>query len=85
MVTTKTELPEGAEALVEEPKEELDPKADNEFDDTQCKWLVVTVRCRIPLGEGECMPTGCDANCPARIEQIQECQKREKENLRFYS
>ncbi len=68
-------------------KKVLVPKSDPEPEEdvTQCKWLVVTVRCRIPLGEGECMPTGCDANCPARLQMIVDAQQKEKENLRFYS
>ena len=71
---------------VKEPKSRTDtPKEDKEFDDKQCQWLVVTVRCRIPLGEGECMPTGCDANCPARLQQIIDAQQKEKESLRFYT
>lgn len=70
----------------QQPKDRTEtPKEDKEFDDTQCPWLVVTVRCRIPLGEGECMPTGCDPNCPARLQQIVDAQQKEKESLRFYS
>lgn len=63
------------------------PKSDPEpaKEPGQCQWLVVTVRCRIPLGEGECMPTGCDANCPARLQQIIDAQQKEKECLRFYT
>ena len=63
------------------PKSDPEPAATPE----QCPWLVVTVRCRIPLGEGECMPTGCSAECPARMQQIIDAQQKEKESLRFYS
>lgn len=68
-------------------KKTKNPKSDPEpaKEPEQCQWLVVTVRCRIPLGEGECMPTGCDANCPARMQMIIEAQQKEKESLRFYS
>ena len=66
---------------VKNPKADPEPAASPE----QCPWLVVTVKCRIPLGDSECMPTGCSADCPARVSEIIEAQKREKESLRFYS
>lgn len=64
--------------------------ADMEGDDLEdkpgieCRWIEVSVRCKSPINEGENMPAGCDARCPARVANEQRVAQRERENMRFY-
>jgi hypothetical protein len=46
----------------------------------QCRWIEISVRCRSPLNEGEGLPGGCDARCPARLQNEHLAQMRTHEN-----
>jgi hypothetical protein len=45
-----------------------------------CRWIEVSVRCKSPINEGENMPAGCDARCPARLQVEQRAHERTREN-----
>lgn len=47
----------------------IEEKSCEENPGIMCRWIEATFRCRSPMGDGEgSMPSGCDANCPARIQ-----------------
>lgn len=50
----------------------------------ECRWIEITVRCRAPLNDGDNMPSGCDARCPARIAIEHRARDLERENRRMY-
>ena len=50
----------------------------------KCRWIEVSIRCRSPVNDGENMPSGCDAMCPARLQNESAATHRELENMRFY-
>lgn len=45
-----------------------------------CRWIEVSVKCKSPINEGENMPAGCDAQCPARLQVEQRAHERAREN-----
>jgi len=83
-------------ALIDEPVdygEDHEDHKDNETNNLQtvedrpgliCRWIEVTVRCRAPLDDGNNLPSGCDANCPARLAMEKRAYEREKEAQRLY-
>lgn len=63
------------------PKEE-NPEVSPWYD---CRWIEANYRCRIPLGDTENMPSGCDAACPVRYQMDQKAAELKKENQRMYT
>lgn len=45
-----------------------------------CRWIEVTYRCRSPMDDGNNMPSGCDAHCPARKSMERRAADRAREN-----
>lgn len=75
--------------ITEEPEEE--PIGEQEEVELksgwECRWLEVHTRCRSPMGDGEGMlPSGCDANCPARVQAEYQAKLKAIENTeRIYT
>ena len=46
----------------------------------ECRWIEISVRCRSPMGDGEGLPSGCDARCPARMQNERQAEQLKREN-----
>jgi hypothetical protein len=73
-------------AAIKNPPEEPEERKDCSTEPgITCRWMEITFRCRSPMGDGEGpLPSGCDANCPARVQNERHAAIREHENKRLY-
>lgn len=85
------DLEEGCEEETEETEGHVcqcqhNPKDDAEAPESPevCGWLEIDCRCKIPLGDGENMPSGCSAACPARIQNHLRTEQRRIDAQRLY-
>ena len=52
---------------------------------SQCRWMEISFHCRCPVNESENLPSGCDAHCPARVQNEIKAEILEHENMRNYN